>query len=368
MSKSLEQILGFAPLTEALRTSANGVPNPFPDAFFTVNPANRVLGDQAKYIRLSGERRTALRAKYGSPARRRTLRDVGEQAIRCLHNFESIHIDPNVLLKLQAFEQYTQDEGMDWLRYQLDAAAVRQQNTRVITVASMLRSGKIYWDSDGNLLPTSSGADASLTIDAGVPATHINQCNGNISQSWALHNTDIPTDIRNLQQFSIQETGMRLTTALYGVNIPKYFVQNDYSSPFLSRSGDVRDKFNATGELPSGLYGIQNWIPVYTSFYEDSAGTNQEIWSDDLVVFMPDLPQPDKMSWYALYEGSIQVPKTIDVLRDPAGVLAAGSVEYGMFAYGALSYNPIGAEVFFGDTHLPMLRNPSAPFMATVAF
>src|ERR1051325_3164987 len=115
MAKSLEQVLGFMPLTEALRATSSGIPNPFPPEFFAVNPSNRVLGDKANYVRITGERRASKLAKYGSPARRRALRDIGEQPVRCLSTAEMIQIDPVVLQQLRSYQEYEQDKGMDWL-------------------------------------------------------------------------------------------------------------------------------------------------------------------------------------------------------------------------------------------------------------
>lgn len=367
MSVALEKIIGHAPLTEALKATSSGVPNPFPEELFQVAPQNRVMGDRARWIRLSGERRTAKRVVYGAPAKRRNLRDIGDQTVRCFHNSESFQIDVMLLQKLQSFEKYQQDEGMDFLRFQIEEAAKRQVNTRVITTASMLRHGAIYWDSDGNLLPTSSGADTTLTVSAQVPATHQNQCNSIISASWALANTDIPLQIENLQQYSLQETGMRLNACLYGINILRYIRQNNFCQAFMSRNPGMNDKILTTNEVPAGLFGIEKWFPVYTSYFlgEDDSTVN-EIWDDDLAVFMPNVAQPDKMGWWAQYEGSYPVPRTIDVQRDPMAALKNFETVYGQGAYSMITLNPIGVEVIEFDTFLPTIRNEKAIFQADV--
>lgn len=367
MAKDLRDIVGHLPLTEALRSVMSGVPNPFPSELFTVKSANRILGDRAKYIRISGERRTSKKALYGSPAVKRTLKDIADQTVRCMHTFESFGIDPVILQSLRSFEQYEQDKGMDWLSYQIDEAARRHVNTRVISTASVLRYGAIYWDSAGQLLPTSSGANE--TFDFNVPATHKDQCNGNISASWALHTTDIMGDIRNLKQYAVQETGLEFDTALYGVNLPKYISQNDYAMSYLSRNAGMNEKILSTGEIPEGFGGVKNWIPVYTSFFEsDDSGTVSEIWDDDLMVLLPPIKQPDKMTWWAMFEGSFPVPRSIEVSRDPMGALGNFETVYGAFSYGAVTINPPGMEIYHGDTWLPGLRNEKAIFMADVAF
>lgn len=366
-SASLENILGFMPLTEALRATSDSVPNPFPPELFTVKPQNRFLGDRAKYIRITGERRTASLAKYGSPAKRQSLRDVGDQNVRCLHVFESVPIDLVTLQKLQAFEHYVQDEGMDWLQYQFEAYGKKLGNTRVVATSTVLSSGNIYFDANGNILPPSESGSAFETYTFNIPATHQNQINGIISASWALFNTDIPGQIRALRQFAAEETGLPLKTALYGINVPKYMTQNDYVMNYLARS-DLRDKFLATGEIPAGLFGIDRWIPVYEAFFEDQNGTNQLLWNADLVTFMPDISQPNKMDWWNMYEGSYPVPRSLEIQQNPMAALSNFETVYGMFSFAQVSVVPPGMEIYHGDTFLPGLRNEKSIFQATVAF
>jgi len=367
MSVALQDIIGFLPLTEALRTVASGVPNPFPADLFNVAPKNRIIGDRAKYIRIGGERRTSSIATYGSPSRRRTLKEIGDAKVRMLHTFEEIQIDPLVMLQLQSFEKYQQDQGMEWLQYQLDEAAKRTVNTRIISTASTLRHGAIYYDATGQLLPNSSGA--ARTIDFNVPATHKDQCNGNISASWALDTTDILGDLRNLRQYAKQETGLEFDTALYGINLPRYIQQNPTTQSYLSRNSGMNDYILQSGEIPTGFGGVKNWIPVYTSFFEsDDAGTVSEIWDDDLMVLIPSISQPDKMTWWGMFEGSFPVPKTIDIQRDPMGAQNAYETMFGMFSYAIPGHNPPGYTIHYGDVWLPGLRNEKAIFMADVAF
>src|ERR1051325_5090569 len=117
-SKALEDIIGITPLTKALRATTSGIPNPFPAEFSTVNPRNRVLGDRAKWIRIYGARTTAKVARSGAPGRRVPLQPISTQPTRMLFTALEFQIDANLLNKLQSFDAYTQDEGIDWLGYQ----------------------------------------------------------------------------------------------------------------------------------------------------------------------------------------------------------------------------------------------------------
>lgn len=363
MSYALEKVLGHTPLTEALRTHVNGIPNQLPDTLFSVK--ERFLGDKGRFRELTGERRTAKRTHYGSPAIKRNLRDVGDRDVRMWHNFEEIEIDILMLQKLQSVDKYEQDMGKSWLADQLEQAAMRLQNNRVAAVTSVLRYGAIYWDSDGNLLPSSSGADTNLTVSFNVPANNQNQLNGIISASWALNNTDIPTQILSLKAQAAKDTGYQLTTAFYGKNIPSYLFKNDFMQSYLSRNTGFNDQYMRTAEIPDGLLGFK-WIPVYEMFFEDNDGTNQSLWGDDLVVFTPDVMDEQYMKWWMPMEGSFQVPRSLSIPRDVSNILSNFETVHGIFSYAEMITNPPSAVGRYGDTFLPALRNPSVIYQADV--
>jgi len=52
---------------------------------------------------------------------------------------------------------------------------------------------------------------------------------------------------------------------------------------------------------------------------------------------------------------------------EPA-VASGMEVKAGMFAYGMASADPPSAKIVYGDTFLPVLKVPSAVFVATVKF
>ncbi len=353
------------PLTEALRTRTSGVPNPFPPELFTVDAAHKISGDRARFIRLKGNRQAAKLAKYGSPSVRRQLQDIGDADIRMMHSHEEFQLDPAVMIQLQSFEQYTQDKGMEWMSYQIEEAAHRAQTTRIASTATVLSVGNIYWNSQGDLLPSSSGAAETYSFN--IPGTHQNQLNGIIAASWALHTTDIPGQLRTLKQAAAEDTGMEPKVALYGINVPKYMTQNDYVQAYLSRNPSLNDKFMSSGEIPDGLFGFK-WVPVYTSFYEDASGTNQLLWGSDLVTFMPDFSQEAKMAWWGMWEGSIFIPRSIEIQKNPKGGLTDVEECFGQFMYAYATINPVGYTIVHGDTFLPALRNEDALWQATVAF
>ena len=69
-----------------------------------------------------------------------------------------------------------------------------------------------------------------------------------------------------------------------------------------------------------------------------------------------------------MYEGSMPVPRTLDVQRDPMAAIKSAEIVYGMGSYAVAGHNPMGVEVYHFDTMLPGIKNEKAPFMADVAF
>ena len=364
---ALEDIIGIAPLTEALRATTSGVPDPFPEEFKRVKPANRILGDRAKWTRIYGARTTAKLAAYGAPGRRVPLQQISSQTVRMLYIAMEFAIDVNMLARLQSFEQYAQDEGLDFLAYNIGELGKRMANTRIVTLASFLSAGSVYWDGDGNILPNSSGAVE--TYSAQVPANNQNQLNGIGSASWALANTDILGQIRALKQRSAQDTGLVPQNVMYGLNIPFYFQVNATLQAYLSRNPGWRDTLVDTADVPANFAGIKRWTNVSTAFFEDQNGTNQLLWNNDLAVFTPEITEPEKMDWWAMMEGSAAVLQGFDAHADAIGALRNCRQEYGQSGWALPRLTPpLAVDVFLQDAYLPTIRNEKAIYQWTVAF
>ena len=366
-TKALEDIIGIAPLTEALRATTSGIPDPFPAEFSAVKPQNRILGNKAKWTRINGARTTAPLAAYGAAGKRVPLQPIAMQTVTMLYLAMEFQIDVNVLNRLQAFEQYVQDEGVDFIAYNLQELGKRMANTRIVAKASMLRYGAIYWDANGNILPSSSGA--SFTHSSQVPATHKDQLNGIISAPWSLSNTDILGQIRVLKQQAARETGLKPNHAMYGLNIPYYFQTNSTLQPYLARNPGFRDQLVDSGDVPAKFGGIERWDNVSEAFFEDADGTNQALWDNDLVVFTPGIGAPDKMDWYGMFEGSAAVLQGFDAHADAIGALKNCKQEYGQSGWALPTLAPpLAVTVYLQDVFMSVIRNEKAPWMADVVF
>ena len=364
MAKSLLQILGYVPLTGLIQATTSGLPSPIPESFFTTKGST--VGNVGRYTQVNGTRKTARLVQYGAPAMRRQLKDVASKDVKLLHTFEEIQIDMTVM---QLLRNYTnpqlQARGEDEIIRQVKEFRQLFDNLRTAATLQALATGFVYFDGDGNLLPSSSGA--KVTIDYGMNATtnkgQLQDAGGNtIITSWATASNDIPGMVRTIRKTAARRTGYKLKYALYGENIPSYLAKNDYVKDWFTRHPDKRAQYLDTGELPDGLMGL-TWVPAYEAFYEDANATNRDIWTNDTVVFTPE-PSRD---WWEIMEGTFPVPTTINLTAD--AVAAAGTFKdvQGMFGYGLPCTNPPGAfNGYMGDTFLPIIKVPDAVYMADV--
>ncbi len=367
MALSIEEILGFVPLTKAIETVKAGVPKLLPPAFYTRKPEFRVLGDKTRRIETAGTRKNARIVPYGAPGRQVDHLPLSGRDVRLIHTEEKLMFSHELFMQLREYENYTvMQKVSEEARRQVTAMATRQDNLLTSAVHVMLATGKLYFDADCSLLATSSGAD--LTIDYGVPANNLNQANGAIDASWALATTNIPGQLKTIRQRARQTTGFPLKYALYGKNVMSHMLRNDFvKNHIVSLGGADRAKsFLDTGELPSKLFDFE-WVPMNETFFDTEAGNVTEIWGDDTLVLTPD---PNDVNVYGIYEGSTPVPTKFDLSGDLMGQWAnwdhkSGAYGYG-FPQGPWNGQPLGLFGVYGDTFLPSLHNPSAYYILDV--
>lgn len=358
MAKTIQEILGYVSLTGLIQAVKTGIPDRLPDGY--KRKGRQVVGDAGRYTQVRGTRQTARATMYGAAAHNRAQKGVESKDVKLIHSFESFKMDPLILQYLRNYDNYDlQNMGQQEVDRQMAEFSALFDNLDLALKYSMLALGAIYWNSDGHLLPSSSGS--AYTVDYGMSANNRNQLNGIITASWANPNTDIPLQLRNLKARSLQLTGYELKHIYYGVNIPSYLTQNAYVIDYLARSPDMRQKYLDSADVPNGLFGF-DWHPVYEAFYEDSSNTNQTFWSGDMVTFTPE-PSQDV---FENLEGSFFVPTSFNAVSDMAAALGALKMVHGKFGYAVPIHNPPTAEMYAGWTGLPIWRVPDALFCADV--
>jgi hypothetical protein len=246
---------------------------------------------------------------------------------------------------------------------QVRECVVLSQNLRTQAVTSLFGLGAIWYDSNGDPLPSSS--TAVTTIDPSIPANNRNQLNGLISASWATAGTPIIEDLMNIQKQCLVNSAGRtgpITHAVYGADLGKYFYSNTQVAAAMTSNPYLQAAF-AQGVIPQGFAGIKNWWPGNFGFYANASGTTVTPFAADCLALFPE-PDP---SWYELQEGIEPVPSgaltsasTLDELASKIGI------QSGMFTYAVPTFDPIGGKMVFGDNFLPAIHIPEVVFIADV--
>lgn len=357
---NIQDLLGYTSLCGTINATTMGVPKVLPEKFY--NTKRNVLCDSGRYTQVTGTRTTARIVQYGSPAQLRNLKNIAVRDAKLMHSFESIQFDPIVFQALREYDSYNlqQMAGEEVTRQVLNFKT-NFENLRSTAFLQTLANGVIYYDSNNNLLPSSS--NAFVTIDFGMQANNQNQLNGIISSTWANYATNIPLQIQNLKNQALKDTGYPLKYAFYGTSIPTYLSANNYVEPYLARNVPMAQPYLSDAELPANLFGL-TWVPVGSAFFEDADGTNQTVVGTNKVIFTPE-PSGD---WWEVLEGSYPVPTTFNVMADGVAAMRALKSMHGMFAYAAMnSVNPPGVTMYAGDTFLGVIKVPNAVYQATVA-
>lgn len=359
MPQTIEQILGGPNLTGVIQATTTGIPDVFPASFYA--DRKPVDGDTGEYTQVKGTRQTARIAAYGSPSQHRALKDVAKLPVKLIHTVESITHKPHVLTNLLNYNELSKQHlGIAEVTRQSREFRQLFDNLRVGALTSALFLGHIYFDGNGNLLPTSSGAKVDVNFQ--IPANNLTQLNGIIATSWDSTTANLLTQLSNLKKAARKLTGYPLKHAFYGANVQDYILANTKYQTLIGRN----PQFNAAnlgGEI--GPFGGFDWHPAYEAFFEDQNSVNQSLVGDDQVMFCPE-PSLDWLEWL---EGTYPVPTTVGAITpDMVGAIGTVNVATGMFSYGQVVSDPVTVKQVAGDTFLPVLKVPSAVFVATVKF
>ena len=362
MSISLQEMLGTEYLTATATNPRLGVPQVWPEGFFTISQP--LSGDTAEFDQVPNTRRVAPGVNRGSPSRRLDNEAVRTKQIKCITSFTHKDIPEEIILAAKSGDGTRAARARMWIDVQVVEARRRHNNLRVSSISSLLRHGIIYLDSTGNILPNSTSA--YQTIDENVPANNKDQLNGIIAATWPTDGTDILGHLADLQVEAVKISGYPLDFASFGQLVPEYLRSNT-SVGQLMQSNQMLTGDLMMNRIPKG-FGLEGltWRPLYTSYFVDADGTDREWFGGDFVVFYP-TPTSD---WYTMFEGTYQIPSEAVAVKAPnVGSLVGGTATGTGFSSWALELqDPPGWRLYFKDCFLPALKVPDAVFIADVAF
>lgn len=362
MALSPASLLSYVALTKSVEEIKTGIPDVLPAPFWDIK--EQVPGDAAEYVVYKGSRRTARQTPAGAPPRTADKQDIGTQKIKLISSETEMPFVDELLNVFRQWERYEPQQkwAMDQVAYYAKQHRQEQDNLRMAVVTGVLANGITWFDSNGNLLPTSSGA--TLTIDQGIPtSTNTGTCNSIFNASWATTTTDIVSQVNNLKAAALKISGYPLRKAFYGANVAGYIASNATCQAFLSRNNWSPTAFNnqiaMTGQIPNGFLDLE-WYPVQNAFFEDSSAVNQTIFPADQITFTPDI----NAATYCLFEGSRLIPSSYGPMPSGEAALASLVEVYGIYRYATVSMKPVAIYDVIGDTFLPRLRTPKAFFLA----
>lgn len=363
---SLQQFFSYVPLTEMVVRVLGGIPRVLPEGFF--NLTRDIPGDRFRRTTFRGTRQLARVSKYGSPPRNRQRVGRGTEDRIMLHTIEQIQASHELLMLIRKWDDYlAQQMARDLIAQDAVEFGRLTDNLRVAAVTASLAYGKLWFDSNGNLQTSSSGAD--LELDYGVPAANQGQIARGpsgadlITDSWDDPSSDIPTMVNNIKTAARQLNGYELKYAFYTKNVAGYLARNDSFQRYLSRNPQMNQQYVTSGQIPAGVLDL-TWVPVQDAFFDTTSDVVTEIFPADQVTFYPEISRQT----YELMQGGYPVPKNFAVAQDLEGVVSQLDYVFGVFKYAYMMPGHMQINMAQGDTFLPDHKIPESIFLADVAF
>lgn len=367
MAKDLIELLGYRTLTGLITATVPGVPDILPASLDSFK--KDVLMDEGEFTVTYGNRGVARRVKFGADARKRDLNKVAIQPVKLLHWKEQIEFDAKVMMRLRAMNTYEQDKAYEQVTAQVAYFNEFFTNNRKTLKLKTLQSPTLYFDGEGNLLPSSSGAVETVTLytEAASNTGQGLQMDGStpiITATWATATNDIPKMLRSLKKTALARTGYPLKYVVYGENILSYLINNNYIKDYLAREGKQRNEYLNDDEI-GHLFGL-DWIPGYSQFFNTNVGTDSEtsnfiVGADEIIAF----PEPSS-GWWERLDGSFPVPTNINIQTDIETAFKSIELVSGKFSYSLVDLSKLSAVLNCGDTVLYALKVPNAKYTLDV--
>lgn len=274
--------------------------------------------------------------------------------------------------------------GREYLGAQLLEATRKTDRTRDVTLAALFRD-QLYLKPKGNaFVPTFTSAGA-VQVPTGIPATHKNQVNGNISATWLTATTNIVNDKDAVFRFAANESGVPPTWWLWNSYTWDSCILGNTQIKNLAGTSNVlwTDSFYdpTTGVRMYRLAGMPEVLHIIYDGVVDLDGATVKIIPDNMVIMTPPGdPSQVKVNLPAVMSTASELPAVTvsDWLRG-----LEGSAMYGPLpgdteprrVFGSLQYfdwednkTETILEQNINDCFAPYLRLKKAIYPATVIF
>lgn len=330
-------------------------------------------GDEVEFVVYDDTRQAAPINPKGAPARQLDLQGATKKKFVPVHAYNEVVIPQASVDYLRMTERpEIQDRGLEEIKRQMELFARQHRATRSITLAKALSGGLIYFDVNGQVLESSSGA--ATTIDLGVGATHKSQLahvsNGSsdiIGTAWDNASASILTDLEQIREAAEYDKAptprhVWLHTCgkpwiLTNTEI-KAFVQ--YQNPQAMQHLNV---FSGGGDT----LVIGDWtFHFYNGTYVGADGsTVRPLIPKTGAIITPDV---NDGTWFRHYETSETVPLMEGIVSSYDQLASMTDKRFGDYAYLKLVDNPVKTVLRMGMNFFYGFADPNAVWFPTVDF
>lgn len=357
---NIREIFSYRNISAAIEAVKTGIPDRLPDVFNSLT--EDVIGNETTYHKFYGMRKLANRTEYTAGAKHYASNKVDQQPL-ILTSFKGfVTVEQELLIPLRDENSLSvQKNGKNFIERKVRELKTRFENNRIAHKVQMLRKGAYWYNNEGVLLQSSSGAVA--TVDFGIPAGNQGQVSGIIDASWATDTTNIYQHIVNIDTKAVQATGRKLKHAFYGKSIPAWIFKNLSFKHYFQFNPMYYQAFaNKPGVIPDGFMD-KIWHPMSDVFWENEAGSVVQGWDDDVVAFTPDIDR----DVYTHFLGSEVIPTSMGVQMGEDISTTNTAIVHGMHAYSIQTVDPLSIKLIVGDNSMPVWKNALDLYIADVA-
>ena len=370
MAIRFEDLVDSNALTAVVKENVNGVPEDvMPSEFLSLT--EDVFGDRGMYGRTQGTATMAPITSYNAASGLEQLTGIDLLTFQCLPVRRHFVIDSSDVARLKNPNDPTSQRlAMTRVSNSLERISGRIRSTLVGSIMSMLSNGFLRYNTSGDMLaPTDT---SGISHDYGIAAGHKGQLDvfgdgAIVGTVWSDNGSSPVTDVAEIKAAARKETGLPLTTALYGANIHGHLLGNTNLQQTINANPNFSTNF-ASGSIPSGFLGIKNWIPFQEAYSEAVTSTDStRVFIDyadaDTIIFMPDVTR----DWYTLYLGTTEVPSDLGIKNGAFDAIATAQTTFGPYSYARAMDDPFSVKVMLGNVFFPALLNPKAIYIAKVS-
>lgn len=362
----LTKLIGWTAMQKMIETPVGGVKS-LPVLDKILSQTVPLPGLTAEWLLTKNSRQSAPFNDNGADSRVMNQEGIELRSMKCLHVLNHIVHKSELLSALRDMENPgRQERAAQVIEYETREFKRKHDNQKITALCSALIKGNIYCDANGNILPSSSGAKRTVSMNLDYVGSNAKAYNSTLIGSetpgdWRTGGTSIAKSMALIRKWYRQVNGRDLRYGIFGADVPAMFANNDDAERWQQGSAAISEKF-ASGGIPDGFFAEgMIWLPGDQLGWQDSNGTYQYWLAADEVLF---LPEPDR-SWIEIQNGTEEVPngdgQFVDAPDAIRGGLRTATGQYTMCYVPPRP--PAKIEQFMGDNYMIAPKESTAPVL-----